>query len=48
MATVYFVLNLTYAMAFWWGSIQIVDGLLVGTMFTAFWNFLNSLFALGE
>lgn len=48
LGTVYFVLNLCYSTAFWWGSIQITHGLPNGTMLTAFWNFLNSLFSLGE
>ncbi|PWN46891.1 P-loop containing nucleoside triphosphate hydrolase protein [Violaceomyces palustris] len=49
MGTVYFVLNVTYALAFWWGSINLASGEVdLGSLLTTFWNYLNSLFALSN
>ncbi|KAN0061083.1 hypothetical protein ACQY0O_006818 [Thecaphora frezii] len=49
MGAVYTMLNLTYSLAFWWGSINLVeDKVTLGNLLTAFWNYLNSLFALSN
>ena len=46
MGAVYTMLNLTYSLAFWWGSINVVnDRVSVGSLLTAFWNYLNTLFS---
>ncbi|PWN47942.1 P-loop containing nucleoside triphosphate hydrolase protein [Violaceomyces palustris] len=46
MSSVYFVLIVSYGVAIWWGSRQIVErGLGVGTVVTVFWNFINSIFS---
>ena len=48
-SAVYFMLNLTYSLAFWWGAINIAEGkVLVGDLLTTFWNYLNSLFSLAN
>ncbi|EST08563.1 ABC transporter-like protein [Kalmanozyma brasiliensis GHG001] len=48
-SAVYFMLNVTYSLAFWWGSINIVEGkVLIGDLLTTFWNYLNSLFSLAN
>lgn len=48
-SAVYTMLNLTYSLAFWWGSINIVEGKTdVGHLLTTFWNYLNSLFSLAN
>ncbi len=48
-SAVYFVLNLTYSLAFWWGAINITEGkVLIGNLLTTFWNYLNSLFSLAN
>ena len=48
-SAVYFMLNLTYSLAFWWGAINIVEGkVLIGDLLTTFWNYLNSLFSLAN
>ncbi|KAI3482302.1 hypothetical protein L1887_55063 [Cichorium endivia] len=48
-SAVYFMLNCTYSLAFWWGSINIAEGrVLVGDLLTTFWNYLNSLFSLAN
>lgn len=48
-SAVYFMLNLTYSLAFWWGAINVVNGnVLVGDLLTTFWNYFNSLFALAN
>ncbi|KAJ1025573.1 hypothetical protein NDA18_003916 [Ustilago nuda] len=48
-SVVYFMLNLTYSLAFWWGAINIAqDKILVGDLLTTFWNYLNSLFSLAN
>lgn len=48
-SAVYFMLNVTYALAFWWGAINIVEGKVdVGNLLTTFWNYLNSLFSLAN
>lgn len=48
-SAVYFMLNLTYSVAFWWGAINIAEGkVLVGDLLTTFWNYLNSLFSLAN
>ncbi|KAJ1020783.1 hypothetical protein NDA16_004173 [Ustilago loliicola] len=48
-SAVYFMLNLTYSLAFWWGAINIAqDKVLVGDLLTTFWNYLNSLFSLAN
>ncbi|CAE7222292.1 unnamed protein product [Rhizoctonia solani] len=45
----YCVLNLTYSVAFWYGSQLIVrDNLQVGLMFTVFWNMFNAIFAISN
>ncbi|CUA73287.1 hypothetical protein RSOLAG22IIIB_05235 [Rhizoctonia solani] len=45
----YCVLNLTYSVAFWYGSKLIVrDNLQVGLMFTVFWNMFNAIFAISN
>ncbi|EPQ28417.1 uncharacterized protein PFL1_04244 [Pseudozyma flocculosa PF-1] len=49
MGAVYTMLNLTYSLAFWWGSINLAqDKVSLGNLLTAFWNYLNSLFALSN
>ncbi|KAJ9475209.1 putative Alpha-factor-transporting ATPase (putative) [Pseudozyma hubeiensis] len=48
-SAVYFMLNLTYSLAFWWGAINIAEGkVLVGDVLTTFWNYFNSLFSLAN
>nr|CDI57199.1 related to multidrug resistance protein 1 [Melanopsichium pennsylvanicum 4] len=48
-SAVYFMLNLTYSVAFWWGAINITeDKVLIGDLLTTFWNYLNSLFSLAN
>lgn len=48
-SAVYFILNCTYSLAFWWGAINIAeDKVLVGDLLTTFWNYLNSLFSLAN
>ncbi|SPO26188.1 related to multidrug resistance protein 1 [Ustilago trichophora] len=48
-SAVYFMLNLTYSLAFWWGAINIAEGkVLIGDLLTTFWNYLNSLFSLAN
>ncbi|KAJ1305894.1 hypothetical protein OPQ81_010614 [Rhizoctonia solani] len=43
------ILNLTYSVAFWYGSQLIVrDNLPVGLMFTIFWNMFNAIFAIAN
>ncbi|QRW20720.1 ABC transporter [Rhizoctonia solani] len=45
----YCVLNLTYSVAFWYGSKLIVrENLEVGLMFTVFWNMFNAIFAISN
>ncbi|CAE6449842.1 unnamed protein product [Rhizoctonia solani] len=45
----YCILNLTYSVAFWYGSQLIVrDNLEVGLMFTVFWNMFNAIFAIAN
>ncbi|KAH7338340.1 P-loop containing nucleoside triphosphate hydrolase protein [Rhizoctonia solani] len=45
----YCVLNLTYSVAFWYGSRLIArDNLQVGLMFTVFWNMFNAIFAISN
>ncbi|CAE6445399.1 unnamed protein product [Rhizoctonia solani] len=45
----YCILNLTYSVAFWYGSQLIVrDNLQVGLMFTVFWNMFNAIFAIAN
>ena len=49
MAAIYFTLTTTYALAFHWGSVLVVeDGLAVGTLMTSFWNMFNALFAIAN
>lgn len=48
-SAVYFMLNLTYSLAFWWGATNIVEGKLnVGNLLTTFWNYMNASFALAN
>ncbi|CAO1615263.1 unnamed protein product [Parajaminaea phylloscopi] len=47
-SAIYFVLNVSYAICFWYGSIQVARGDSVGSILTAFWNLINSLFALAN
>ena len=48
-SAVYFMLNLTYSLAFWWGAINIVEGkLVIGDLLTTFWNYMNASFALAN
>ncbi|KAL5638199.1 hypothetical protein ACGC1H_005039 [Rhizoctonia solani] len=43
------ILNLTYSVAFWYGSQLIVrENLEVGLMFTVFWNMFNAIFAIAN
>ncbi|KAG9110045.1 hypothetical protein FRC07_008242, partial [Ceratobasidium sp. 392] len=41
------ILNLTYSVAFWYGSQQVVrSNMAVGLVFTIFWNMFNAIFAI--
>ncbi|QRV83861.1 ABC transporter transmembrane region [Ceratobasidium sp. AG-Ba] len=47
LSTANCILNLTYSVAFWYGSQLVVrDNLAVGLMFTIFWNMFNAIFAI--
>lgn len=47
-SVIYFVLNVSYAICFWYGSIRVAAGDDVGSVLTAFWNIINALFALAN
>ncbi|CAO1619358.1 unnamed protein product [Sympodiomycopsis kandeliae] len=47
-SSIWFILNTTYAICFWYGGIQVTKGVSNGNVMTAFWNMLNSLFALAN
>lgn len=47
-SAIYFVLNASYALCFWYGSIQVANGVTVGAVLTCFWNVLNALFAVAN
>ncbi|KAG9082518.1 hypothetical protein FS749_006794, partial [Ceratobasidium sp. UAMH 11750] len=47
LSTANCILNLTYSVAFWYGSQLVVrDNMAVGLMFTIFWNMFNAIFAI--
>ncbi|KAG9087952.1 hypothetical protein FRC06_002288, partial [Ceratobasidium sp. 370] len=47
LSTANCILNLTYSVAFWYGSQLVVrDNMAVGLVFTIFWNMFNAMFAI--
>lgn len=47
-SAIYFVLNTSYAIAFWWGGRQVIRGAENGNVLTTFWNNLNAIFAIAN
>ncbi|BFZ65351.1 hypothetical protein YB2330_006517 [Saitoella coloradoensis] len=48
-SSVYFILCISYSLAYWYGSIVITrDGVPVGNVLTTFWNFMNGIFSMAN